>query len=487
MKKKIFAIIFLFVVLIGIINYNKNLDQIMSARANYYYKKNDYLQAQKYFEKAFDLGLHKYDDREAYVNSIINSPLDTLSQEKLVKFLDYPVDDYTKQKLEYFLYDLQREIHNKYPNNFISQTVFNQKVVRWTKYPITYTFELIEEIPEYYKKEIEKAFIQWEIATEHKLIFEESKENANIIIRFNKHNPANSEDKKYVVAYTSIKVLDDELKNMCIDFYIKDSQNKYFSQNQIYNTALHEIAHALGFMGHSNNSDNVMYITKDSIDIYHDRKDFLTEADVNTIKLLYNIKPDITNFSKNDGIYIPYLVLGDDKSITIAKKREAKTYIENAPTLPSGWIDLAETFVAQEDYSKAIKSLETALNLADTLEAKKIIYYNLAVCYLQIDNTKLAKIYAQKALEFDNSEDIYLVLAEAYNKEKNYFKAIEKYNYLTERNPKNINYIISLTNIYINQKKFFEARKVLKRYFENNPQERNNPRLNSYGVLKIGL
>ena len=429
----------------------------------------------------------KFEDRDAYVNSIINSPLDIVGQEKLIKFLEYPIDDPIKDKVEIFLYDIKREIHTKYPDNFITQAVFNQKIVRWGELPITYRFENTKDVPSYFVKEIENAFTEWEKALKHQIYFNENNEDANIIISFQAINPADGEDKKYVVAYTSIQASNKNLNNMKIDFYLKDPQKKYFSQNQVYNTALHEIAHALGFMGHSNEEKNVMYLTKDSMDIFHDRRDKLTNADINTIKLLYDIKPDITNSTKIEGKYVPYIIIGDDETINIAKKREAKTYIKNAPTLPAGWIDLAESYASQEDFPNAIRSLEKALELADTLDIKKIVFYNLAVCYMQINNTEMAKEYAEKALEINNEEDLHQILAEVYTKEKNLEKAIQKYNYLILKNPKNINYTIGLTNIYITQKKYLEARKTLKNYFKHNPKDKNNPRLKSYGILKIFL
>lgn len=459
----------------------------MSFRANSYFKKGNYIEAQKYFEKAFDMGLHKFEDREAYVNSIINLPLDIIGQEKLLKFLEYPIEDSVKEKAEIFLYDLKREIHKKYPDNFISQAVFNQKVVRWASLPITYHFEKQKDMPEYFTKEIENAFTEWEKAMKHQIFFSENDKDANIIIKFNAHNPAKEENKKYVVAFTSINVTNKDLIKMQIDFYLKDSQGKYFSQNQVYNTALHEIAHALGFMGHSNEENNVLYITKDSLDVYHDRRDELTSADINTIKLLYDIKPDISNNIKTESLYIPYVVIGDDESVNIAKKREAKIYIKNAPTLPAGWIDLAESYASQEDYPNAIKSLEKALDLADTLNIKRIVYYNLAVCYLQIGNTDFAKDYACKAKEIEDTEDAHLILAETYTKEKKYRDAITEYEILISKNPKNINYTIGLTNIYVIQKEYLKARETLKTYFRANPKDKNNPRLNSYGILKLFL
>ena len=475
------------IILCGVLLVNKNLDKIASLRANYYYKKNDLVQAQRFYEQAFNFGLHKTNDRVIYVNSIINSPLDIAAQEKLVKFLEYPVYDDIKETVKYFLYDLKREIHRKYPDNYIFQTVYNQKVVRWGKTPITYAFENTRNVPEYFIKEIENAFTEWEKVTEHKIFFIEDNNCPNIRITFNEHNPADGEQKKYIVAYTKIKASTKELSEMQIDFYLKDTQEKYFTQNQVYNTAVHEIMHALGFMGHSDESSNVMYLTKDSIDVFRDRRDAPTEADINTLLLLYEIKPDITNISNSKASYVPYVVFGDDEIVNYAKKREAKTYIKSAPNLPSGYIDFAETCASQEDFAGAIKHLQKALELADTLDIKSIIYYNLAVCYLNINNTEMAKDYALKALEISNDDGIRYILADVYTKEENYSKAIECYNYLIKNYPKNINYVIGLTNVYINQKEYLKARKVLKDYFRLNPNDKKNPLLNSYGILKFGL
>lgn len=487
MGKNSVSLITLAIALLGAWGVNSNLDSIMSTRANYYFKKNNIVQAQKCFEKAFDLGLHNTDDREIYANSLINSPLDMNSLEKMVKFLTYPVDDVSKKKIEYFLYDLKREIHNKYPQNYITQAVYNQKVMRWSKIPITYVFENAESAPEYFVKEIETAFDTWERATDREILFMEDNVNPKIKIKFNSHNPADNEEKKYVVAYTLPTVIGDELQLMTIDFYLKDPQDKFFSKNQVYNTALHEIGHALGFMGHSNDRHNVMYLTKDSMDVYHDLRDELTEADINTIKLLYKIKPEITDDRNVKSQYIPYIVLGDDLEISIAKTREAKIYINKAPELPSGYIDLAESYVMQEDYANAIKNLEKALRLADTDEIKNIIYFNLAVCYLHIDNGIMAEDYIKEALKIKDNEENRFILAEAYYKKGDFERAKPEYQKLLELNPKNINYTIALTNIYVTEKNFFKARKVLMNYAKSNPADKNNPKLKPYGILKLGL
>ncbi len=51
----------------------------------------------------------------------------------------------------------------------------------------------------------------------------------------------------------------------------------------------------------------------------NDEREELTLADINTIKLLYKIKPDITNDSKPYGTYTSFLVMGSAEKVQRAK------------------------------------------------------------------------------------------------------------------------------------------------------------------------
>ena len=475
------------VVLSGFIYVNSHTEKVMSAMANYYFKKNDTVNAMKYYENAFELGYQDVKARDTYINLIINSPLNTDNQEKLVKFLKLNVDDGANYKAEYFLADIKRDVAKKYPDNYITQTAFNQKVMRWSEVPVTYSFVNQEIAPEYYVKEIENAFSEWEKATDHKILFSQSDINPNILIRFNTDNPADDEDKKYVVAYTAPQVQGDKLKVMTIDFYTKAPDGEAYSENQVYNTALHEIVHALGFMGHSDYKKNIMYLTRNNKDVSEDARANLTEADISTVKLLYSIKPDITNSSKPVGEYIPFIVMGSQKEVTNAKIKEAKTYIQKAPNLPSGYMDLAEGYVAAKDYRKAVKYLEKALTLAETNDVIEMIYYNLALTHFYMNDYEKSKDYIQKASQIKDSEEHHHLLAEIYLAQGLDTRAINEYEKLIRINPENIEYTIALANIYVRQFKYISARKVLKDYIKNNPKDRNNLRFAPYGIIKLGL
>lgn len=479
----------LMIILLGAIYFQKHQDVFYVKKANSCFKKNDIICTQHSLEKAFNLGVKTLPERELYLNTIITAPFDIKAQEKLLNFKNLNIDDSISLKAEYFIHDIRREINNKYSENFIMQAVLNQKIVRWGQLPITYYIEATDdkELPNYYKEEIENAFSDWSKATDFQLSFMEADANSNIKIKFDNHNPADNADKKYVVAFTSPDIHGKNLRNMEINFYTKDPDGKYYSKNQVYNTALHEIAHALGVMGHSNNKKNVMYLTKNENSVFDDARDELSLADINTVKLLYKIKPDITNYIDEKSEYLPFLVLGDSEDVTNAKIREAKLYIKRNPQIPNGYMDLAEAYVSIKEYSKAIKCLEKAFDFALTDNVREMLYFNLSVCNYFLENYVLAEDYMKKALDINDSEKSRYLLSAIYIQSSQIENAITELDKLIETYPKNIEYTISLANIYLKEKKYFKVRKILKNYIKQNPEEKGNPRFDAYGFLKIGL
>ena len=462
----------------------KNADSIYGNIGDFYYKKNNILKAQEYYEKALTLGNNDTNLREMYVNLLINSPLTLDSQEKLVRIAESGIADGASVRAKTFLYDLMREIHNKYPLNYIKQAAYNQKIIRWSKFPITYTYKNTSGVPKEFLTEINNAFLTWEKLGTVMFSKVENVKDANIVIEFktgdSKDTPYGT---KYVIAYTTPIVYVNELRGMNIKFYTNSPDGNMFTQNQIYNTALHEIFHALGFMGHSFDKNNIMYLSSDSSIYSNNQRETLTEADTTTLELLYKIKPDITNAGDLEGEYIPYLILGDDKDVNYFKSKEAQNYIRQAPMLPGGYIDLAESYVAQKKYPEAIKALEKALTLADTDDIKFIVYYNLAVSYFYIHHLDLSKDYIKRALELKDTEELHYLTAEIYKADEDFTNAIKEYAYLTKKNPQNIDYAINLANIYIKKSDYINARKVLKNYIKNNPKEKNNKRLSAFKIL----
>ena len=99
----------------------------------------------------------------------------------------------------------------------------------------------------------------------------------------------------------------------------------------------------------------------------------------------------------------------------------------------------------------------------------------------------MALDYAKKSREINDSEELHFLFAEIFAKQNDFANAIKEYNYLIMKNPQNIEYTIALANLYVTQHKYPSARKVLKNYIKQNPNEKNNPRLQPYGILRFGL
>lgn len=162
MKLRIFFYSLLCCALIGSLYFKNNADSIYAHIADNYYKKNQIQKAQEYYEKSFALGNKNAKQREAYVNSIITSPLTVESQQKLADIAEDKIQDGASLRAKYFLYDLKQEIHRKYKLNYIKQAPFNQKILRWGKLPITYTYRNTQGVPAQFVQEIDNAFTEWE-------------------------------------------------------------------------------------------------------------------------------------------------------------------------------------------------------------------------------------------------------------------------------------------------------------------------------------
>ena len=200
---------------------------------------------------------------------------------------------------------------------------------------------------------------------------------------------------------------------MTITMYDKDANGNYFSDKELYNTILHEIGHALGIMGHSYSSDDLMFmstIPEFNITRYRSSFQYLSQDDINTIKLLYKLIPNISNtpmskFDKEGLIYAP-IVLGNEKDIAKRKINEALTYIQNAPNLPGGYIDLGVAYADLGKSTEAVNAFREGLSKAQTDNDKYIIYYNIAIVHLNSNKLDEAERYVNLAQDIENTEEL---------------------------------------------------------------------------------
>ena len=475
----------LWLILIIYIIFFVNRSGFYSAIGNFYLGNQNYLNAQNYFEKSYKLGKSDKNFRNSYVKSLIKSPLSIETQERLEKIITDDINDSASEEAYEYMNKLKKDIHNKYPNNYIKQAPINNEILHWGNLPITYKINNAKQVPLSFNNAVKEAFDTWEKESSGTVKFQQVfSDKPNIFIDFvNRQYEDIEYGQKYVIAYTVPIYEQNKLNRMDMKLSVYDLNGNPYTPNQIYNTALHEIFHALGFMGHCKDDKNIMYMSKDYETLQNDHKKVLNDSDINTLKLFYKIKPDITNSNDLNYKYIPFFVLGDDDQINDIKEAEAKNYIRQAPTVSAGYIDLAQVLLNKHKYTLAISSLEKALRYAFNDETKRLVYYNLAVASYFDENYELALVYAKKAEEFGDKLDLHVLKGEIYIKEKNNKSAIKEYLIIIKDSPNNIDYVFNLANLYIKEKKYISARNVLKNYLRNNPQDKNNPRFKPYKIL----
>lgn len=409
---KVITIVSILLILVIVLN----IPVFLCKAGENYLRKNEPVKAYKVLKKAYILRSKDRDIRYFYVKSMTNvKPIEKI-QKEMFKFSQGKENDAAQKLAKQQINIWKLNILNNIGDNYIEQAPFDRNLVRWdvNTFPLKVRLEIPITTPDYYRIEIEKAFLQWTVSTDFLKFEFVEKGKADINVKFNPLPEDVCEDGicKYVVAYTEPKISGKILKSMTITMYDKDANGNYFSDKELYNTILHEIGHALGIMGHSYSSDDLMYMSSQpemNFTRYRRNFQYISKDDLNTINLLYKLIPDISNvpmakFQKDGLIYAP-IVLGNEKDIGRRKIKEAESYILSAPDLPGGYIDLAVAYADMEKYSQAIETLRKALDLAKSDSDRYIIYYNIAVIHMNSNRLEEAEKYLKLAKAINANDD----------------------------------------------------------------------------------
>ena len=411
--------IFLFILLIFLLILIKFAPAIIFYYGKSLMQKQEYVSAYSYLKYAYSLDKNNKEYKYNYVLALSKLKPTIEIQKELFNIANQEEQDSAKVAAQFKISKWKNRILQSYGDNYIEQTTINNGIIRWdtSKFPIKIAIINNSEksVPQYYNTEILKAFSQWQSSIDFlKFSKVNSAKNADIIVQI-EQIPSNLCDGnvcQYVAGYTYPDYTGHTLKKMLIILYSTDPYGRYFSDKEIYNTILHEIGHSLGIMGHSYNSEDLMYMAQNNNDsIYAKYKSsfqYLSSKDINTIKLLYKLAPDITNNRNFDteGLIYPPIILGTSKDIANRKLKEAQNYVKKAPDMTIGYIDLAEAYSNLNKPKEAIKAMTKAYELSKTASEKYMSSYNLASMYLENDDTKNALKYAQIAKQINSTDEI---------------------------------------------------------------------------------
>lgn len=491
---RLFAVLF---VLITLLIVQRSLPSIAFNLGKQAYDNKNYVKAFNMLKFATELDSKNIECRYYYVETMLKLKPTLDVQRELFKISQANLSDTAD-----LLSDKQIEIwrNNIFLNvgeNYIEQAPMGDKILRWDAqtFPLKVYIkkDTPNQIPSYYQPAIQKAFWQWQNIGPVSFKFINDEKNANILVTITSSQniqKCDGPDCKYVVAFTKPTYNYSSLKEMTITFYDLNMANKPFSEREIYNTALHEIGHSLGIMGHSQNSDDLMYMQKtkeEAFDKYRSDFQLISPRDANTLSLLYKLVPDITNtplskYNENYQFYAP-IIIGDTKQANSKKLIEAQNYIKQAPNLPNGYIDLASAYAELKEYNKAIEALNSALSKSSDSSQTYLVYYNLAIIYMTAKDWDNAIKYAETAKLVQNSSDLDGLIALAdYNRgEKD--KAKREFTQTLIKSPDNKVNALNLAIIYLKEYNLAQAGKVLNNFVKANPDEANDPDIKSFGLL----
>lgn len=222
------------------------------------------------------------------------------------------------------------------------------KITRWNKKEITY---FVEDPENFYGQFVKQAVNTYNQLFKNyfKLTQTNSSNKADILFVFKPKFGSNEKsNEKFMLGLTNTYYADDSnnitMAKITLVYKYPNNENQYVSGNNMYKVILHELGHAIGISGHSDNENDIMYpiLTKS--------EEMLSQRDRVTIKMLYSNNPKV--ISKQ---------IKNAKKIKIAEaKKYAKKTTKANETL--ALINLAQTYYENNQKEKALETYKKAIS-----------------------------------------------------------------------------------------------------------------------------
>lgn len=415
-----FLLFLLFAVLVVALFYKSPFSALYNYnKAKALYDTKQYEQSLPYFERSLFADSKGVLARVFYVLALSKSKPTYSVQKKLYEMSISPLQDEASSIAKTQVRVLRRNLLNGLSDNYISNAVYGNDILRWDirTFPLKVYFEGENTVPVHYVEAINLAMNLWTTNTNFvKFQKVNSSNEANIVVSFKdvKKEECDKGVCNYVVAYTEPSIDNKLLKRMNLVFYKTDPLNKDFSKDAIFNTAVHELGHTLGIMGHSDRETDLMHAQKDNSLWYGSFRKALSLRDLQTLVLLYRIEPTITNVEnlKSESFYYAPIILGSNDEMLEKKLKEFKDYVQKYPEIAAGYINMASVYSDMGDFEQSLKVLELANMFAKTTDELYIVHYNKAITYYNLQDYDKALELANSAQSIKDTQDVKVLISD---------------------------------------------------------------------------
>lgn len=465
----------------------------------------DKLYAEKDYQTAYVLydAINLYrPEKEEYqyklTKCLTKMPLSYSVQKKLVEIAQKDDNSRSEKLATEIILRFREKVYKNLGDSYAKETLYNGIVLHWSKksFPLTYFISAEANSPSYYIEMAKSAFQDWQRETEDfvKFIPVNNEASAKIVVKFQgKANKENSDNQfEYKAAITS-PIIENEkvLKQMKIKVLVKNHLGTFFEPQQMKTLMAHEIGHALGMWGHSNDNKTIMYYSLNNpYDYYEKRIDTsLNSKDIATLKILYSLAPDISDnkeelIYKERFIYPPMLFSPVDNTKEKMLK-SAEQLLKEHPGDMGYALSLADAYNQSGKYNESINLMIFLSEQTNDKSLLSLLYYNIANNYIGLKDFTNALIYAKLALKCSNTLDNRSLIAYIKYCSGDLKNAEKEFIFILGKNPGFTNAALGLADVYIKQKKYLEARKVLKQLVKYNPEALNDKALNAYKIYTM--
>ena len=289
------------------------------------------------------------------------------------------------------------------PSNYLEDLTGMSKLILWNRstFPLKVFIKDEANIDNDFLGGIKSGFSNWQRVSKGFVAFDFvlDQKDANIIVEVIDSPTVDCSVEENGIEY-GFNIQGNLLKSAYMKVPKKNCDGSEVDDSNLYVAVQHSLGHILGIQEHSSTSTNTMYAesTYENVNV--------TSADVDTLKLLYNFTPKVSNKGYTSKELQDKLRFSAIKNMS---QPDINAYLlENGPdmtnTNPKMESLISEGLRAydQQNYQEAISSFDSALAMATERADIAFLNRDLAISYLKSGDTATALKYAEEAEKYDH-------------------------------------------------------------------------------------